>query len=596
LVDAGIGGALTKVGSGVLTLSGNVNLAGATTVSDGELLISNSTTYYTSAATIAAVGGAELALNAGTLVVTNASTVGNPSAGLQISGGSATFLSSITEASAANGTFIGVTGGSLTAASLSLGRTGLNNSTQPTAGSTGDGLYITNGSVTITGNINMGSATAANSSVNVRVDSGSLWVGGAIYIGLNNGGRWSDVDINGGTLTVTDVVTGISIGNALAGDAVLLLRAGTINAGIIGLGYGTVSDTAVLDQTGGSLYLGSGGIVQVSPDVTPAITLGGGLLGASTNWICTNAIQLTGRETVQAADANNNAQSIALEGALSGTGSLVKTGAGVLSLSGVNTYTGATTISNGVLAIVNNPLTLVDGAIATTTNIFISAGAVLDVSGVNSGVLALATGQALGGNGTLRGTLDSTSGGTVSPGGGVAASDIGVLTVTNLIKLGGTTSLNLNRTNSPNSDELVALTKSIAAGGTLTINNVGPALVGGDSFQLFSTNYTGHFTLTNLPTLSAGMIWSNTLALNGRLSVLQTVATYPTNITYKVSGNTLSLAWPADHTGWTLQEQTNSLSVGLSTNWVNVSGSTATNAVSITIDPTKPAMFFRLNY
>ena len=74
----------------------------------------------------------------------------------------------------------------------------------------------------------------------MRIDSGSLTVGGVLTIGLNNGGRWSVVDVNGGSLMVTDVVTGISVGGPLAGNAELLIRAGTVTAGIIGLGYGAV--------------------------------------------------------------------------------------------------------------------------------------------------------------------------------------------------------------------------------------------------------------------------------------------------------------------------------------------------------------------
>jgi autotransporter-associated beta strand protein len=221
----------------------------------------------------------------------------------------------------------------------------------------------------------MGTASAANSSVSTRIDSGSLTVGGAVYIGLNNGGRWSVLDVNGGSLMVTDVVTGISIGNAQAGDAELLIRNGTVNAGIIGLGYGTVADTVVLNQTNGSLYVGSGGIVQVSPNATASITLYGGLLGASTNWSCTNNIQLTGTSyTIQTADASGNPQNIYLGGTLSGTGALIKTGIGALVLSNADTCAAAITVSNGSLA-------LVPGAsITNTAQVSIASNATFDVS------------------------------------------------------------------------------------------------------------------------------------------------------------------------------------------------------------------------
>ncbi|MGH7942902.1 MAG: LamG-like jellyroll fold domain-containing protein, partial [Limisphaerales bacterium] len=70
----------------------------------------------------------------------------------------------------------------------------------------------------------------------------------------------------------------------------------------------------------------------------------------------------------------------------------------------------------------------------------------------------------------------------------------------------------------------------------------------------------------------------------------------PTNLVFAVTGNQLTLSWPASHTGWTLQAQTNSLSVGLSNNWVNVSGSTSTNQITFTIDPANGTVFYRLVY
>jgi prepilin-type processing-associated H-X9-DG protein len=70
----------------------------------------------------------------------------------------------------------------------------------------------------------------------------------------------------------------------------------------------------------------------------------------------------------------------------------------------------------------------------------------------------------------------------------------------------------------------------------------------------------------------------------------------PTNIVFSASGPNLNLSWPLDHTGWTLQSQTNSLSVGISTNWVNVSNSQNTNQVVIPVNPTNNSVFYRLIY
>jgi hypothetical protein len=68
----------------------------------------------------------------------------------------------------------------------------------------------------------------------------------------------------------------------------------------------------------------------------------------------------------------------------------------------------------------------------------------------------------------------------------------------------------------------------------------------------------------------------------------------PTTITAAASGNLFNLSWPADHTGWRLQAQTNSLSVGLSTNWVTVANSVLTNRMIFTIDPTVGCVFYRM--
>ena len=74
------------------------------------------------------------------------------------------------------------------------------------------------------------------------------------------------------------------------------------------------------------------------------------------------------------------------------------------------------------------------------------------------------------------------------------------------------------------------------------------------------------------------------------------VSISPTSLTASVSGGTVTLSWPADHISWRLETQTNALSVGLRTNWSTWPGSAATNSVSVPIDQTQPAVFFRLVY
>lgn len=112
----------------------------------------------------------------------------------------------------------------------------------------------------------------------------------------------------------------------------------------------------------------------------------------------------------------------------------------------------------------------------------------------------------------------------------------------------------------------------------------------------FPTNPTH---ATNLPVLGAGLAWVTTNLANGVLSVFATVNPNPTNITASVSGNTLTLSWPADHTGWRLLVQTNSVGSGLNpaaNAWFTVPGSTSVNSESITVDPSQGTVFYRLVY
>jgi fibronectin-binding autotransporter adhesin len=127
-------------------------------------------------------------------------------------------------------------------------------------------------------------------------------------------------------------------------------------------------------------------------------------------------------------------------------------------------------------------------------------------------------------------------------------------------------------------------TVAIASGAKLQLdfsgnNQVGALVLNG------VTQPNGIYNAGNTPAYFAG---------TGSLAIGVSVATNPTNVTFSVSGNTLSLSWPSSHLGWVLQSQTNSLSTGLSTNWVDVAGSGSMTSTNITIDPTRPTQFYRL--
>ena len=271
---------------------------------------------------------------------------------------------------------------------------------------------------------------------------------------------------------------------------------------------------------------------------------GSSLAGRATN----NGVNAAGSiYGIGAKGVNTTYAGTILDGVSVGTVSIVKVGSGTLALNGVNTYTGTTTVSNGTL----------------------------------------------GGSGSIVSALTVQSGGTLAPG-----NSVGTFTVSNSVTLLGTTLMEINHSAATTND-LLRVTGTLTAGGSLVVTNIGTTLTNGTTYKLFSVAAPG-FGSTTLP---AGYTWTDNIATAGSITLvtggISLVNTTPTNITSSVSGSTLTLSWPSDHTGWTLQTQTNALSIGLTpaTNtWFGVAGSAATNSVVITIDPVQPTVFYRLVY
>ncbi|HEU5072247.1 MAG TPA: alpha-L-fucosidase [Verrucomicrobiae bacterium] len=72
------------------------------------------------------------------------------------------------------------------------------------------------------------------------------------------------------------------------------------------------------------------------------------------------------------------------------------------------------------------------------------------------------------------------------------------------------------------------------------------------------------------------------------------VSTTPVAFGCELEGNQFRLTWPADHTGWRLQTQTNSLLAGLGANWMTITDSILTNQMSFPLATFAGAVFFRL--
>ncbi|MEI8043020.1 MAG: invasin domain 3-containing protein, partial [Verrucomicrobiota bacterium] len=209
-----------------------------------------------------------------------------------------------------------------------------------------------------------------------------------------------------------------------------------------------------------------------------------------------------------------NGGNSAIESPITGTGKGLDktTGAGRLTLSAENTYSGDTTIGAGTLALTGS------GSIHHSPHIVIASGATLDVAGVTGASYSLAAGQTLKGNGDVHGAMTVASGATLSPG-----QSIGTLTFDNDLTLSGETIMEINKTGATlTSDKTVLTSGTLTYGGTLTVTVFGPsdALSGGETFDLFDAPaFSGSFStysLPTLPTVSPALNWyTGKLALGG---------------------------------------------------------------------------------
>ena len=182
-------------------------------------------------------------------------------------------------------------------------------------------------------------------------------------------------------------------------------------------------------------------------------------------------------------------------------------------MSAANIYTGATTVSNGTL--------LVSGTIGNGA-VTVAGGTLLVRGSIGNGAVTVANGTP-GGSGTIGGAVNAQSVGIVAPG---AITDVAgtVLTINNSLALnsGSATTMSVSHNNQTN-DQIVC--QAVVYGGTLTVTtNAGDApLVAGNAFRLFNVSlniYSGSLSATNLPALSPGLVWSNSLASNGSITLV----------------------------------------------------------------------------
>jgi autotransporter-associated beta strand protein len=242
------------------------------------------------------------------------------------------------------------------------------------------------------GNGGLGVNTSAKNGGNATFFGGGGGGGGA-FGGPGGSGAGGVVVIryaggpvaSGGTITSgTNLAAGYTLHTFSSAGAGLFLIDGavagpTLSGVLTGTGGFTWDSSLTLTLTGSNTY-GGGTVISAG---AVRIGNGGGTGSLGTGDITNNAALIVDR---------SNAYTI--PGAISGTGSLTKSGAGNLILAGTSTFTGPTTISTGRLS--------VNGALGNTA-------------------VTVASGAELGGSGSIVGALAILSGGTLAPGNSIAS-------------------------------------------------------------------------------------------------------------------------------------------------------------------------------
>ena len=434
-------------------------------------------------------------ISAGTIIVSNTSALstsgtiplGNGSTGasnvallISSSTGALTYSRPVVVSSSGNGAaIIGRTGSNSTQITISSA-VALNRDTTFQSSTSGtlalSGTFTGSGNAIFTG----GGITALNA-----ISSGSgagVWTGGVSVTG-------SSVVATGTGASANLLSSGTRSLSIEAGSGLALAKSGTFKT-LAGGGYlGTASGASI------SITVGGSNSNSTFDGVIGGTTIAGYTLGSSLN--------------------------------------LIKTGSGTLALTGNNTYTGTTTISQGKLALSGG------GGLANTPAITITSGAVFDVSGLTSGTFALGGSQTLVAGRTSGFANDvvgniATSGTVNIAGSGTA----GTLTVSGNLSLSGGKLLydfaNVT-TSGSHVNDLIAIGGNLLLSGTTVI---APTLLNG-------TLSIGTYTLISGGTTIASGNGSN-LAWGGSLSrqsVTFDTTTTPGSIYMTVTGVAANLIW-----------------------------------------------------
>ena len=477
-------GSLARTGTGTLTLSNRNTYSGGTTISVGTLFLSGAANRLATSGSITFAGGT---LDLGGYGQTTSSTVSfQASDGAIIQNGTLTLSGSSTTITASQ------------SATISANIAVTTNNQHWTVTASNKALTL-GGNVTFTNQTLYieGQGETKFSGVSKSYSGGGLWVGeqGTATFTAGDLATWSTMagsGSNGGTINwnSSGTLSAYRLYVGYGSNGTVTQTAGEVNTsddvefdgGTYNLNGGTLKATAFSDYSGGSVPAGC------------TLSFGGGTLQATTrNWPYTVGAGLA--YTIgdgATATINTNGYNVALAGVISnasqpGNGSVAKTGTGTLTLSGNNTYTGGTAISQGTISASS---IVVSGG---SSNLGNASSAILLGDAMHTGTLSY-TGN----------TASYTRGFTVGAGGGeldVTAGwtltlESGGITANGALTIGGLGNASITSVVSGNG----GLAK--AAAGTLT-------LAGSNTFTGTTRINAGTLTLSNALALQ-----SSTLDLN----------------------------------------------------------------------------------
>ncbi|PXO22312.1 fibronectin-binding autotransporter adhesin ShdA [Salmonella enterica] len=436
-------GQIVKSGSDELIVTGDNNYSGGTTISGGTLTADHADSLGSGDidnSGVLKVGEGELEnilSGSGSLVKTGTGELtlsgdNSYSGGTTITGGTLTadHADSLGSGDIDNSGVLKVGEGDLEntlSGSGSLVKTGTGELTLSGVNDYSGGTTIIGGTLTADHADSLGSGDIDNSGVlqvgegelkNTLFGSGSLVKTGTGELTLNG-----DNDYSGGT-TIDD-------GVLIADNADSLGTGAVANNGVLQVGEGELKNT--LSGTGSLVKIGTGELtLNGDNDYSGGTTITGGtLIAASVNALGSGDIDNSGVLQVGEGELKNT---------LFGSGSLVKTGTGELTLSGDNTYSGGTTISGGTL-IAANVNALGSGDIDNSGTLILDANGAFELANVTThsgATTALAAGSTLD-----AGQFTQEDGSTLS------------------IDLGAAT------------DDAVITADSVALGGTLNVTGIG---------------------------------------------------------------------------------------------------------------------------